>query len=108
MPVCGLGPLLAVLVLLAARGRPWLRTHAVQSIALAAITGLVVAGVWLGDFLLESFGLRGPGLGGVVVQLLALTAYLAASLREMVRAYQRRQAALPFIGARARRWSGRA
>jgi uncharacterized membrane protein len=108
VPVCGLGPCFAVLVLLLARGRPWLRAHACQALALGAVTAVVAAGVWLGDFALETLGLPALGLGGVVVQLLALAGYLAGSLREMVRAYQRRDAALPWIGARARRWSGAA
>lgn len=105
MPVCGVGPLASLAVLALVRRRAWLRWHAWQALLLAALAALVVVGVWLGDFALESAGLPSPGLAGVVLQLGALTAYLALSLRSMALAYRRRDTALPLIGARARRWA---
>jgi hypothetical protein len=83
-----------------------LRSHAWQGLVLAALTALVVAALWLGDFALEGAGLPTPGLGTVVLQLAILAAYLGVSLRCMRDAYRRRDAALPLIGARARRWAG--
>jgi len=91
-------------VLWLARRRPWLRAHAWQGILLGAATALVVVGVWLGDFALEAAGLPSPGLAAVVVQLAAFACYLVLSVRSMVGAYRRREAALPLIGARARRF----
>jgi len=106
VPLCGLGPLASVVTLALARRRAWLRSHAWQALVLGAVTGLVVAAPWLGDFALESAGLPTPGLATVVVQLAAFAAYLAVSLRCMVDAYRRRDATLPLIGVRARRWAG--
>jgi uncharacterized membrane protein len=106
VPVCGIGPLTCLAVLALARRRTWLRSHAWQGLLLGALAALAVVAPWLGDFALEAAGLPTPGLATAVLQLLAFAAYLAISLRAMVTAYHRRDAALPLIGARARRWSG--
>lgn len=105
VPVCGIGPLAGLAVLLLARGRPWVRAHAWQGLLLAALAGLVVVLLWLLDFALELSGLPTPGLATVVLQLAVAAAYLALSLRCMAHAYRGRDAALPLIGARARRWT---
>ena len=106
VPLCGMGPLASVATLALARRRAWLRSHAWQALVLGTLTGLVVAALWLGDFALESAGLPTPGLATVVGQLAAFAAYLGLSLRCMVDAYRRRDATLPLIGVRARRWAG--
>jgi hypothetical protein len=106
VPVCGIGPLACLAVLALARRRRWLRSHAWQGLLLAGLAALVVVAPWLGDFALEAAGLPSPGPGAVVLQLAASAGYLALSLRSMAQAYHRRDAALPLIGARARRWSG--
>lgn len=105
VPVCAIGPLAGLAVLALARRRRWLRAHAWQGLLLAALAGLAVLFPWLLDFALELSGLPTPGLATVVLQLLVAAAYLAVSLRCMVDAYRRRDAALPLIGARARRWA---
>lgn len=106
VPLCGAGPFVSLLVLLFARRRPWLRGQASQSLALAALTVAAVVGLWLGDFALEAVGLWSPGLVAVALQLAAAALYVGLSVRSMILAYQRRDAALPWIGARARRWAG--
>lgn len=88
------------------RRRPWLSFHAWQGLLLGLAAALLVAGLWLGDFALEAAGLPPLGLIAVAIQLAALASYLALSLRSMIHAYHRRDTALPFLGAQARRWSG--
>jgi uncharacterized membrane protein len=105
VPVCAAGPLAGIGVLAFARRRPWLRAHAWQGLLLGALAALVVVVLWLADFALEVSGLPTPGLATVVLQLAVAAAYLAVSLRCMVDAYRRRDATLPLIGARARRWA---
>ena len=106
VPVCGVGLLASLAVLALARRRPWLRSHAWQALALGALAALVVLGPWLADFGLEVAGLPTPGLATVALQLAVFSAYLGISLRCMVDAYRRREAGLPLIGSRARRWAG--
>jgi hypothetical protein len=89
-----------------ARRRAWLRAHAGQALALGASAAVLLTALWLGDFGLEVAGLPTPGLAMVAVQLAIFAAYLAVSLRCMRDAYRRREAALPLIGSRARRWAG--
>jgi uncharacterized membrane protein len=93
-------------VLLVARRRPWLRSHAWQGLVLGVAAAVLVAGTWLGGFALEAAGLPSLGLPAVAFQIVVLAAYLALGLRSMVHAYHRRDAALPLVGARVRRWSG--
>jgi uncharacterized membrane protein len=106
VPVCAIGPLASLAVLALARRRAWLRSHAWQGLVLGALVALVVGALWLGDFALEVTGLPTPGLATVVLQLAAFAAYLAVSLRCMVVAYSRRDAALPLIGARLKTRAG--
>lgn len=106
VPLCGLGAGVSALVLLRSRGRSWLRSHAWQGLVLGLLPLAVLAATWLGDFALEAGGLPTPGLGLVVGQIGVAAAYLVIALRAMAGAYQRRDAALPVIGPRARRWAG--
>jgi uncharacterized membrane protein len=106
VPVCGIGFLASLAVLALARRRPWLRAHAWQALVVGASAALMLVAPWLGDFGLELAGLPTPGLATVVVQLAVFAAYLGVSLRCMVDAYRGRDAALPLIGSRARRWAG--
>jgi uncharacterized membrane protein len=105
VPICGIGPLAGLLVLALARKRAWLRAHAWQGLLLALAAGVIVVGLWLGDFALEMAGLPTPGLATALLQLAAFAAYLVLSLRAMVGAYRHREPALPWMGALARRWA---
>ena len=100
VPICGLGPAAGIATLVLVRRRPWLRSHARQGLALGGVAAFVLVALWLGDFALETAGLPTPGLATVVLQLAVFAAYLVVSLRCMLDAYRRRDAALPLIGAR--------
>jgi hypothetical protein len=106
VPLCGVGVGFSALVLVRSHGRRWLRSHAWQGIVLGLLPLVLVTVSWLGDFVLEASGLPTPGLALVAAQIAAAAACLVAALRAMAGAYRRRDAALPWIGARARRWSG--
>lgn len=107
VPLCGAGGLVSLLALATvARRRPRLRFHAWQGVLLSVLAGLAAVVPWLATHALETAGLPPFGFAFVLVQLLAASALLVGGLWLMAAAYHRRDVALPFLGALARRWSG--
>lgn len=107
VPLCGVGGLVSLGALLTiARRRPRIGFHAWQGLFLALAGAAAAIGPWLLGYGLEMAGLPWPGAVVVALQLAAGTALLVASVWMMATAYHRRGAALPLVGALARRWSG--
>lgn len=107
VPLCGAGGLVSLLALVSvARRRPRLRFHAWQGLLLSVLAALAGVAPWLAAHTLETAGLPSLGFAFVLAQLLAAAALLVTGLWLMATAYHRRDVALPFLGALARRWSG--
>ncbi|HVQ28642.1 MAG TPA: DUF4870 domain-containing protein [Vicinamibacteria bacterium] len=104
MPLCCLGFVFSIVVIIVEKQNRFVKFHAFQSLLVWGASMVVLVGVWIASIVASMVS----GLLGMLVSLLGLVvclAVIALTVLLMIKAYNNEEYALPTLGELARKWA---